>query len=132
MSLLSAGRAPLFGVRFPRHGMGAGCVCEKGKTEKGRKVAMTNAEIVSEVNGLLQRALGLLETIENKLPAEEAHAEEVPAEEVPAEEVPAEEAPAEQESADEQDAPTPGAQMNAAGTTVHAAEAEAKVIVDQA
>jgi hypothetical protein len=71
---------------------------------------MTNTEIISEVNGLLQRALGLLATIEKEPPDEEAHAEE----------------------ADEtQDVPALTAQGNVAEATVHAAEAEATMVSDQ-
>jgi hypothetical protein len=82
---------------------------------------MTNAEIINEVNGLLKMALGLLETIENKLPAEEAHVEEAHAEK----------AHAEEELEDEQDVPAAAAQANVAEVTVHAAETEATVVVDQ-
>jgi hypothetical protein len=97
---------------------------------------MANAEIINEVNGLLKMALGLLETIENKLPAEEAHVEEAHAEEAHAEEAHAEEAHAEEahvEEAieDEQDVPAAAAQANVAEVTVHAAEADATVVVDQ-
>jgi hypothetical protein len=87
---------------------------------------MTNAEIINEVNGLLKMALGLLETIENKLPAEEAHAEEAHVEEAHAEE-----AHVEEEIEDEQDVPAAATQANVAEVTVHAAEAEATVVVDQ-
>jgi hypothetical protein len=81
---------------------------------------MTNAEIINEVNGLLQRALGLLATIENEPHAEQAHSEEAHAEE----------AHAEEEIEDEQNVPAPAAQA-VAEATVHAAEAEATVVVEQ-
>jgi hypothetical protein len=92
---------------------------------------MANAEIINEVNGLLKMALGLLETIENKPPAEEAHVEEAHAEEAHAEEAHAEEAHVEEAIEDEQDVPAAAAQANVAEVTVHAAEADATVVVDQ-
>jgi hypothetical protein len=66
---------------------------------------MTNTEIVNEVNGLLQRALGLLATIGSEPHAEEAHAEEA------------------DETEDKQDVPAPAARADVAEATVHAAGA---------
>jgi hypothetical protein len=101
LHVLTFGGARLFGSRLLGMARSADCVCGKGKNRKGRKMAMTNAEIIGEVNGLLKMALGLLETIENKLHTEEAHAEEAHAEEAHAEEAHAEEAHAEEAHVEE-------------------------------
>ena len=84
---------------------------------------MTNAEIINEVNGLLQRALGLLASVENVLPAEQVHAvAEAPCKEVHAEAAHADEAEHE---------PAPAAQANGVEATVQAAQADTTVVVDQ-
>jgi hypothetical protein len=131
LHVLAFGGARLFSMRCLSMARCVGCVSGKGKNRKGRKVAMTNAEIISEVNGLLKMALGLLETIENKLPAEEAHPKEALAEDAHLEEAQAEEAHAEELRAVEvnveeetrekevaENVPPPAAQANVAEAIV--------------